>query len=208
MSSRTAFRPTDIPGVRLEDRVVLSGGAGGAMGGSVLLRNVRTPSRVVRPARPSVSSLVDVAFDSFQEQFRQVRSTYLASVQAGTATDADRKAFNDYVAQRVDLLAQQVTNSMLVYPKGSSRGNDGSSVLPLMVARIKGDASTDAETGRQTTTLKSSLTSSTPAPGASETTIALASMAQDDAVEASRVSTINGVTIVRNGYFGASRKEG
>lgn len=207
MSRRNAFRPSEIPGVRLEDRVVLSGTAG-SMSGSVLLRQFRAPRRAVVAPRPSVASLVDLAYDSFQEQFRQVRSTYLASVRGGTATDADQTAFNDYVSQRVDLLAQQITNSMLVYPKGATRGNGGASVLPLIVARIKGDGTTAGQGGVQQGTLKASLRTSTPSPGASETTIALATMAQDDAIEASRVYTLNAVTIVRNGYFGSSRKKG
>lgn len=207
MSRRNAFRPSEVPGVKLEDRVVLSGGAG-SMSSSVLLRTFRAPQRAVVTPRPSVASLVDLAYDSFQEQFRQVRATYLNSLRAGTATTADLEAFQDYVAQRVDLLAQQITNSMLVYPKGAARGTGGASVLPLLVARIKGNSTATPPGALQPGTLKSALTDTAPAAGASETTIILSTMAQDDAIEASRVSTLNGVTIVRNGYFGSSRKKG
>src|SRR5262245_59982520 len=129
------FTPSQVSTILLEERVVLHGG--GTIGSPVLLQGLHAPARIFRRRQPAaVSSLVDLAFQSFQQDYRQVRATYLASVQAGTAVDADKSAFTQYTTQRVNLLAQQVTNSLLVYPKSATRGNRSDSALPLIILRI------------------------------------------------------------------------
>ena len=192
MSRRGKFTPEAIAGVRLEERVVLTGGA--TLGAPVLLRAFHAP---VRASRASVSTLVGLAYDSFQQDFNQVRAVYLNSVQAGTASADDATAFKTYIGQRTTLLAQQVANSFLTYPSGAGK-HQSNSVLPLLASKIN---SNDSNTG----SLRTSLVSSAPASNASATTVALSTVSQDDAIEASRVNTLNAVTIVRNGYFGTSK---
>jgi hypothetical protein len=202
MRTKRDFRPSCDQVERLEERLALSG-TSGTVGSSVLLQGLRRQPlfRAQRPA--SVASMVDLAFQSFQQEYRQVRATYLAAVQAGTAEQADKDAFTNYTTQRVNLLAQQVTNSMLVYPKGATKGSGGTSALPLMVARINNPAL--AESPRQAGSMLNSLIANIPGETASSTAIALNTIAQDNAIESARVSTLNGVTIVRNGYYGSSR---
>lgn len=205
MRTKRDFRPSCDQVERLEERLALSG-TSGTVGSSVLLQGLRRQPlfRAQRPA--SVASMVDLAFQSFQQEYRQVRATYLAAVQAGTAQAGDKTAFENYTAQRVNLLAQQVTNSMLVYPKGASKGNQGVSALPIMVARINN--STLTQTGqRQSGSMLTALNANIPSVDASATTIALNTIAQDNAIESTRVTTLNSVTIVRNGYYGSSRSK-
>jgi hypothetical protein len=189
---------------QLEERVVLNG-SGGTIGSPVLLQGLHAPAHVFHSRKSAaISSLVDLAFQSFQQDFRQVRATYLASVQSQTATDNDTMAFKNYIKERTNLLAQQVVNSFLVYPQSTTRSHGSSSALPLIVARINGPQARGA-TPSQTATLVTNLTMNTPASNASTTTIAIDTIAQDNAIESFRVATLNGVSIVRNGYFGSAQ---
>jgi hypothetical protein len=207
MPSRHRFLPTNVDRSVLEDRLVLNA----RTASPVLLQGLHAPVRVFRPgAKAPVSSLVDLAYQSFLQDYQAVRGTFYASLQDRTATDADRTAFTNYTRQRVNLLAQQVTNSLLLYNQSTSRGSRQDDPLPLIVLRINGATDRRGVTPRQQTTpassLVQSLTDSTPALNASPTTIALSTVSQDNAIEASRVATLNGVTIVRNGDFGGRKK--
>jgi hypothetical protein len=203
MRSRRNFVPSCPQTLKLEDRVVLNGG-GNQSATSVLLQGLNAPARAFRPhTAAAASSLVDLAFQSFQQDYGAVRATYLAAVQNGTAATGDMTAFQNYTQQRTNLLAQQVTNSLLLYTPGTTRGNRLDSPLPLIVLRINGAVDANGKSPRQMSgTLVMNLKNSTPSPGASPTTIALDTIAQDNAIEATRVATLNGVTIVRNGNFG------
>jgi hypothetical protein len=186
--------------VVLEERMVLNGSST-QLATSVLLQGLNGPARAFRPhTHASVSALVDLAYQTFQQDYQSVRATYLASVQNRTASTADMMAFATYTTQRVNLLAQQVTNSLLLYSQSTTRGHRQDNPVPLIIARINGGVS--GATPRQSGSLSSNLMSSIPAPTASPTTIALDTIAQDNAIEASHVGTLNGVTIVRNGNFG------
>lgn len=203
MRSRRNFVPSCPQTLKLEDRVVLNGG-GNQSATSVLLQGLNAPVRAFRPhTAAATSSLVDLAFQSFQQDYGAVRAIYLAAVQNGTAMPADMTAFQHYTQQRANLLAQQVTNSLLLYNPGTTRGNRVDSPLPLIVLRINGATdSKNAALRQMSGSLMSNLMMSTPSSGASATNIALSTIAQDNAIEAARVATLNGVTIVRNGNFG------
>jgi hypothetical protein len=171
----------------------------------VLLENMFARRRAFRRhVAPPVSSLVNLAFESFEQDYRAVRATYLAAVNNGTATENDKTTFTNYTTQRVNLLAQQVTNSFLVYGRSALQGAKSDSPLQIVVFRINGGTSlpNNPPTPRQGQSLLGSLTNTTAAINASETSIALSNIAQDSAIEATRVSTLNAVTIIRNGSFG------
>jgi hypothetical protein len=208
MPMRRSFRPSCLQSDQLEARLVLSG-TEGTVGSAVLLQGLHAPAHIFRPRKSSaVSSLVDLAFQSFQQDFRQVRATYLGSVQNRTATSPDKTAFQNYIQQRTNLLAQQVTNSLLVYPQSTTRSHRSDSALPLIVVRINGASDTRNAAPRQNSgTLLKNLMETTPDVNASTTTIAIDTIAQDNAIESFRVATLNGVSIVRNGYFGSAQSK-
>lgn len=203
MGTQRKFRPSCLMNVVLEERMVLNGSST-QLATSVLLQGLNGPARAFRPhTHASVSALVDLAYQSFQHDYQSVRATYLASVQNRTAGAADTMAFGTYTTQRVNLLAQQVTNSLLLYSQSTTRGHRQDNPVPLIIARINGASTADSKaTPRQLSNLKMNLMSSIPDPTASPTTIAIDTIAQDNAIEASHVATLNGVTIVRNGNFG------
>lgn len=210
MRTRRKFTPSLQPS-ELEKRIVLSGYHGpNQMGAAVLLQRLQGPARPFRPqatAPISISSLVDVAYQSFQQDYGAVRATYLASVADGSATSGDKSAFEDYTKQRVDLLAQEVTNSFLLYAVSATRGKRSDSSLPLIIQKINGGQDRRSAAPRQqTSSLLKNLQDSTPTHNATPTSVALSTIAQDNAVEASRVATLNGVTIIRSGSFGSRSK--
>jgi hypothetical protein len=209
MGTHRKFRPSCLMNVVLEERMVLNGSST-QLATPVLLQGLNGPARPFRPhTHAPVSALVDLAYQSFQQDYQSVRATYLASVQNRTALTTDMVAFGTYTTQRVNLLAQQVTNSLLLYSQGTTRGHRQDNPVPLIIARINGTATDTRATPRQTSNLRMNLMTSIPDPTASPTTIAIDTIAQDNAIEASRVATLNGVTIVRNGNFGngsSSRK--
>jgi hypothetical protein len=196
------FRPSCPRAAALEDRVVPTGG--GTQASPVLLQGLHAPARVFGPHRqPAASSLVQLAFQSFQQDYTAVRATYLASVQNRTATAADTATFKTYTAQRVNLLAQQVLNSLMVYAQSTTRGHRVTSPLTIVVERI--DGVPNPNVGLQQQSLYANLTGTIPSADASPTTIALDTIAQDNAIQASGVAALNGVTIIRNGNFGNAR---
>jgi hypothetical protein len=202
MRARRRFQPSRLADVALEERMVLSGG--GAQGASDLLRGLHAPARVFTPHKPvSVSSLVDLAFQSFQQDYTAGRATYLAAVQDRTATSADTLAFQKFTTQRVNLLAQQVVNSLLIYGNTTSRGHRSPDAIPVVQQKLIATGDTKA-VPRATGTLAGSLIASIPAADASTTTVALSTFTQDNAIAASRVAVQNSVTILRNGNFGST----
>ena len=205
MRRRHQFVPSSPEGSRLEDRVVLNG-TGNQVANSVLLQGLNGPARSFRPhASAAVASLVDLAYQSFEQDFDAVRATYFSAVENGTATMPDMTAFKNYTQQRTNLLAQQVINSYLLYSPSTTRGHGVESPLPLAVAQINGAADKKPML-KQGSPLLMNLNTSIVSPGSSATTITLSTVAEDNAIASSRVATLNGVTIVRNGNFGNGNK--
>jgi hypothetical protein len=186
------------------------------------LQGLNGSVRAFRPHSPAaVEALINLSYQSFQQDFTAARATYLAAVANGTATPADMLAFQNYAKQRTNLLAQQVINSFLLYRQGTTRGQRVDSPLPVVLYAINGVADKKIMP-RQIIPLVTQLTGLTPAmiaappanpampspsspipaPGSSATTIALDTISQDNAIAAARVATLNSVTIVRNGNFG------
>ena len=203
MQSRNRFRPALG---QLEERVVLSHAAPSTY--SVISDNFSGRQFTIKHGRPApVVSLVNAAFDQFEQDYRQVRSTYFGAIGSGTATASDFFAFTNYTIQRVELLAQQLTNSLLQAPLSAQRGHKLPSPLIGVARKINGFA--PANMGGNpfaVGTLGNALISSTPGIASSATTLSLDSLAQDNASEAARVAMIDTVNIIKNGFFGNSKK--
>jgi len=98
MRERHRFQPEVLQG--LETRVVLSGGG--------LITPVTVGQLTITARNDATHAVVDQvnqAFDSFTTDYLQAQGTYLAN---STATNA-QTAFHDYVTQRIELLATQLT---------------------------------------------------------------------------------------------------
>jgi hypothetical protein len=151
-----------------------------------------------------IVALINTAFDLFQSDYTQARSAYFGAVANRTATMADQMAFNNYTTQRVEVLAQQLSNSLLQTKSSTLRGHRSQDPVTVIGRRISGP--NPGQMGNSTpfafNTLGFALITSTPAPGSSSTTVALDALAQDNAVEAARNAMLNAVVIIKNGDFG------
>lgn len=202
--SQRSRRRDYVPAVQdeLEGRVVLSN-----LGHlpSVVVSGLTPRLRAVGKTRHQpVSALVNKAFDSFVQDFTQARATYLSG--GKTADPALTSAFQSYTRSRVNLLGQELISSGLQSTAKASKQQKGNGLsLPLVISkRING--SNPAGTRFLPGTLGQALTDATPQLGQSPAAIALASLAQDQAIEAARVNVLNAVSVIKNGNGGGSSK--
>jgi hypothetical protein len=150
---------------------------------------------------PSITTLVNQSFTSFEEDYTQTRSIYISAIQAGTATSNDTSALNQYTQQRVDLLAQQILNNFFqssVYVNHQAGATDPSSIITKKIDGPPTSTSSTNPVPFNNGTLGKALYLATPSPTASSTSIALDTLAQDNAIEAARVAIINGLNAVKN----------
>lgn len=212
MQPRNRFRPGQVEG--LEERKVLSGSSVTVATVSALQGPL---SRAARTKAPSVAAQVNDSFASFSRDFNATRGIYFASIQARTApigqspgmdnTDpaGDYASFQRYTRQRVNLLAQQLRNtfqqtSLYTNPKKGKGGDP----LAVIATRINKPAETiSAKQPFDDGTLGKALFQSTPEPNASPTAVALNALAEDNAIEAARISILNGINSLK---VQASRK--
>lgn len=193
MRKRHAFRPSEM--FELEKRVVLSRVVPPV---PALVSGLSVRGRGARPARiaPTTES-VDKAFASFTEDYSQARGIYFASL-AGPAGDADRQAFINFTEQRVNVLAQELVNSLLAASprrgrqKGDAQPFEG---IPRLVGRRINARQANGAFGEGT--LAESLIDSIPAANTSPATAALFALSQDNAIEAARVGVLNGITVFK-----------
>ncbi len=191
----------------LEGRVVLS--QAGVRHPSVLVDGLTPRLRALgKGAQQPIITLVNKAFDSFVQDYTQARGTYLSSVDPGVNT-----AFQNYTRYRVELLSQQLLSTALQTKAGTSRPKGGSpNIMRLLDQKISGNAaagSTNAAAngGFRSGTLGQALIAATPPPDKnSPATVALDSLAQDQAIASARVAIVNGFNIIRNNDFGANSK--
>ena len=207
MRVRNAYRPAVTD--ELEDRVVLSQMWRGA---SVLLSGLAPHiSNPNSKHSQSIVALTNKAFDSFSQDFTQTRAVYVASLMNSTNTTTS-SSFTNYTENRLNLLAQQIINSVLTSTSSLAK-NGNSYVLPGMVARkINGvvptnDAAANLKAGDYAAgTLGKALVDSMPVSGNNAQGIALNSLSQDQAIEAARVSVTNGLNVIRNSAYGVKNK--
>jgi hypothetical protein len=187
---------------RLEGRVVLSHSPV-ARGLSVVVSGLHPGQQVLNRRQQPIVAEVNQAFDQFKSDYAQARATYFAALGNTSAASDAHTAFQYYTVQRVSLLSQQIISSFLQTPQGASRTPGQPTTLRLLVLnqiinpqRLNSD---NLPTGQLVSSLLSSIP---PMSGSAAQSQALYSLSQDNAIEAARVTVINGVNIVKNGDFG------
>lgn len=199
MRNDRRFRPGSPDS--LERREVLASLA--VPGASAILSGAGA-ARAAGKARPlPLKDLADQAFDSFARDFTQARSAYLSGLGVGNNDPAaSLKAFKSYVQNRLSLLAQQLISNGA--PAGSKSHRSGGTLPGLVSRRIDGmippgdkplepfERYRAGSLGQSLSQSISALTLSNPQANA------LAVLAQDQAVEASRLAYRNGLRALRN----------
>jgi hypothetical protein len=185
MSKRISFHPGES--CELEKRIVLSHAH------SIPPVSVHVSQRNVVAPKQSMTMLVNSAYASFSSDYDQARAIYYSNLSAPANT-----AFRLYTAQRVNVLAGQLGSALLVLVKStahnSGQANTAHTIQTLISLRVN---------GKGPTSLLSTLTESIPPAGTTpSSTTTLYSLSQDNAVEASRNSVLNGITILVYGANG------
>jgi hypothetical protein len=194
MKRRQGFIPSALE--QLEGRVVLSQTTFGL---STVVSGLTPHLRALNRQQLALVAEINQAFDSFQSDYDQARATYFASLQTSPSTDASAMtAFMAYTKERTAVLAQQVISSFIQTPQGTAKvKNQSYSLKSLVSSKIIGP--------KPAGTLYMSLLDTIPQPGTSAPTTTLYSLSQDNAIEVSRDSVLNGVSIIKNGAFGTQK---
>ncbi len=160
-----------IPGqpVPLEGRIVLSRMA------PALIAVAHNAQAISGGAHQSLADQVNQAFDLFQNDYIQSRSTYLTSIQnVPNPSSATMAAFSLYTTQRVNLLAQQLL--------------DASVPQHLVNKKIIG-----AKEQMPPGSLAHSLIETIPQPGVTAPSVSLYTLGQDNSIEAARIAILHGL---------------
>jgi hypothetical protein len=203
MRRRTPFRPAVADD--LESRVVLSTTT--ARVPSVLVSGLQPRTRVPgRTVEQPIVTLVNKAFDSFIADYTQARGAYLSTLQT-TSDQTTRDAFRNYTRYRVDRLGQEITSSFVQGASARARRAKSSRQLNLsgvVRSRVNGlEVTSTSSTGVVTLgpnfyrngTVGRALIDTIPPVGSSAAAASLSSLAQDQAIEASRVAVLNGFNL-------------
>jgi len=188
MRQRHRFRPTELD--RLESRVVLSQFSAIAPA-AVAPLNV---SSRVRGLNVATVDQINQAYDRFTQDFLQSQGAYFAAGHTETTTDPQtaQRYFRSFIVQRVDLLAQELTNVFVQLPGGVRRGgpNGSSLVQSYLRQRINGP-------GRATLVVQLAgrsvrdVANLIPPPATTGPAATLYTNSVLTAVEASRAATLN-----------------
>ncbi len=204
MSSRNRFRPIvcDV----LESRLVLSQVG---LRHPAQVRALGTWQRPQRLAAPPVVIKINAAYDSFVQDYTPARAAYLATLDPASekADSGAKKAFVDYTRYRVDLLGQELNAAFLqVFRTSKKGGNDSASryvglvqrnVNGLLITRNAANQAVIDPSYFRVGTLGRALIDSTPPSNSQPEAAGLYILAQDQAVDASQASVINGFTFVK-----------
>jgi hypothetical protein len=183
MNERHRFRPAMIEG--LETRVVLNR--------SSLIAPVAVGKLTITPRNTTNQAVVDqvnAAFDSFTTDYLQAQGAYLSN-----STPSAHTAFTHYVAQRVQLLAAQLTRIFAHVPGSLARSPASTPGGPVVVQTfestyINGSARTsllESLEGRRTGA------GAIPPPGTTGTTATLYTDQAISAIATTRTISLNSV---------------
>jgi hypothetical protein len=194
-----------IPSARdqLEARVVWSKTT---LGLSTVVGGLSPHLRVLNRQQTALVAEVNQAFDSFQNDYDQARSTFFASLQGSAGSTAAvgsaTTAFTDYTVQRTQLLAQQIIGSFVQTPQGTAKAPSQPYALKQLVEskligpKGKGPGGSLIDSLSQTIPqISASMLGSSP-------TTTLYTLSQDNAIAAARTAVLNGVSILKSGAFG------
>jgi hypothetical protein len=145
-----------------------------------------------------VVTQINTAFDSFTTDYTQARGIYLSILASTSNSTSANSAFSNYTRNRIDLLAQQL-DSVFLHASSSQSSkhqnqNSGSNLYRLVATRVNGrdTSSTSPAITFKSGTLGHALAATTPAGSIDAPSIALDSLAQDEAIQTSRLAVING----------------
>jgi hypothetical protein len=204
MKRRHGFIPSALD--QLEVRVVLSRTT---LGLSTVVSGLSPHLRVLNRQQTALVAEVNQAFDSFQNDYDQARSTFFASLQASAgstaAVSSATTAFTDYTVQRTQLLAQQIISSFVQTPQGTAKAPSQPYALKTLVeskiigpkGKGPGGSLIDSLTGT-IPQIDASVLESSP-------TTSLYTLSQDNAIESARTAVLNGVSIMKSGAFGIQK---
>jgi hypothetical protein len=142
-----------------------------------------------------VTDSIDRAFDSFTSDYLQAQAAFLASSSA--ATTATQSAFRATTIQRVNLLAQELTQDLSRVPGILKRdkGAQSNTLQQFLARRITNQTAPSS--------LLRTLLATAPVPsattGAPEAT--LYTLAATNAIETAHVATINAAKFAASGVF-------
>jgi hypothetical protein len=185
---------------QLESRVVLSRTSEGL---AVVVSGLSPRQRVINRQQQAFTAEVNLAFQSFSNDYDQARATYFSSIQGqATPSMATTQAFSLYTSQRVSLLSQQLINIFIQSPQGTAKAPGQPYALKQLIAsKIIGQ---EGQTPRGS--LAKSLLLTIPQPNTSAPTASLYTLSQDDAIQTAQVAVLNGVSILKNGAFGIKKQ--
>lgn len=144
-------------------------------------------------ASTRVSDDIDRMFDSFTTDYLQAQAAYLAS-----PTIQARTVFEKSTTQRVNLLAQQLTQTLVRLP-GMLAREKGASAVPLQQFLNRRISNPRVATTLLSTLINSTIPPSNMSLGASEAT--LYTLTATNAIEAARVATVNASKFATSGIF-------
>lgn len=201
MRKRCPFRPGLAD--RLEARIALTGTA------HITPVEVRplTFRQEQAGLQTQVTTQVNQAFDSFTEDYLRAQATYVAtlSMTPASTTSAPYAAFNDYIGQRVRLLAEQLVTAFGQVPGGlnyvpAGPFGSGSYVVQLFLRRqIDGPATGGADP------LLVALRDNIPTASDAQT-IALYTLNATTAVNTAREATLNSIQFLIHHIFSNGHK--
>jgi hypothetical protein len=191
----------------LEARVVLS--RVGLRAAALAARNPAAIRQAAPKKTPPVVARINQAFDAFIQDYSQARGAYLASLDAQSSGEpVTLDAFNNYTANRVRLLGQQLSKSFFhVAANNKSKQPHGESAVRFtaLVGRKVSGPNTSPSTSNNTPfadgTLGRALFAATPKAVGQSTSAQAANglnvLAQDQAIATSRAAVINGFSFVK-----------
>jgi hypothetical protein len=186
------FRPS-LDGL-LEPRLLLASGRARIVGA------IRAPRESgVRSTK--LDRAIAAAFESFRTQYTTQRQVYFDAIAKGTATVAERDAFLDYTAQRVNLLGEQLTNSFSRHYVNFAAKKGQVSIVPAvnLVSRVINGRplNQDSKQTFRTGSLGSALQTTTPPINASELTRSLVIETQSSAIRTAEIAMTSGIRGLR-----------
>jgi len=191
MSERHRFRPATVEG--LETRVVLNRSA---LIAPVISNHLKNSARI--SSTQAVVNQVNLTFDSFTSDYLQAQGVYLAN-----STAEAHIAFKQYVDQRVELLAAQLTRIFAHVPGSLNRSQTSTPGGPVIVqtflkTRIDGVSRTSLLESLEG---RSSGAGAIPPKGTTGTTATLYTDQAISAIETAQTSTINSVAFLYSHSF-------
>ncbi len=200
------FLPSRLDGLELEARVVLSQGA--LTTSALVLNPVQHSPRALRHLSPQVR--VNQAFDQFTTDYLQAQQVYLDST---GLTNADT-TFKNYIAQRVNLLAQELIQALGRLPGATSKLRPSQRLTPSMSTtlqsflfrKINGTTATTATSSYDNISLLTALNNAVPPAPAAGTTLSpaaatLFTLQASNAIQTARINTENAAYLMSSGTY-------